>query len=340
VLLGVAIGVHADDPFGDPSYQKMSRTQKANKLWATIANNTQSLDYYGLFDQSQLFLESMDLSFDTKADDMPKNIFGTFLERKKLIHTVGAVARASITITSNPMKYTGLLSSGCDASLLRFSLAVKPDSKNAPGVAIKCLRDGVPSGNFFFMYALDGQETFNFFEHDLTNHVPAPSESWVTTPIAALALKFATASEWPSMIGLSNVARWDQNGFNSTRPNFPYRLVIHPNSQVRSSFPSTDTGKPVVLELMNRLSSSTRLYDIYAQDSPLQPNGKLFKIGYIELQSRPTTSFFGDRHYFHQHTFFEDDLAQKSQWYDDAQEDVSRQEDPSGARFRYGDLPF
>jgi hypothetical protein len=112
----VALVQSRDDPFGDNTYQKLSRGTKLNRLWAAIVNNTNSLDYYGLFDQSQcsfyhlkifvfpnflkqeisvltldtgqLFLENMELSFNTNADDMPHQYIGNLFERKKLIHTV------------------------------------------------------------------------------------------------------------------------------------------------------------------------------------------------------------------------------------------------------------
>jgi hypothetical protein len=51
------------------------------------------------------------------------------------------------------------------------------------------------SGNIMAMFSLAGQDSFNFFKHDFTNHAPAV---WEKAPFALrkLADKFATASSW------------------------------------------------------------------------------------------------------------------------------------------------
>lgn len=84
------------------------------------------------------------------------------------------------------------------------------------------------SGNTFAMYSLFGQTSYNLFEHDLTNHVPQFNVN--TAPLSARLLldRFRTASAWPTMMGLSDMATYDQFGNKESIVNFPFRLVFHP----------------------------------------------------------------------------------------------------------------
>jgi len=87
------------------------------------------------------------------------------------------------------------------------------------------------------MYALDGQKSFNMFEHDWTNHVPdlAPGGD---IALSLLKKKFETASKWPTMLGLKDTASIDQHGHSVAKPNYPYRLIMHPSKQAHTTFSS------------------------------------------------------------------------------------------------------
>jgi len=74
-----------------------------------------------------------------------------------------------------------------------------------PGISIKFLRDSVPSANIFAMYSLEGQTSFNLFEHDLTNHVPNLGSN-APLILKALKAKFMQASNYPTLIGLADMA--------------------------------------------------------------------------------------------------------------------------------------
>ena len=57
----------------------------------------------------------------------------------------------------------------------RLSLALEPDTEKlntAPGMGLKFLRDGMDSANLVAMYSVDGQESWNFFKNDFSNHIP------------------------------------------------------------------------------------------------------------------------------------------------------------------------
>jgi hypothetical protein len=78
-------------------------------------------------------------------------------ERKKLIHSVGVVARCKYVSTGDH-PYTGVWE-GADNVIVRVSSAKAADASKpfvAPGVGVKFLRDNVHSGDYVAMYALDG----------------------------------------------------------------------------------------------------------------------------------------------------------------------------------------
>ena len=57
----------------------------------------------------------------------------------------------------------------------RLSLALEPDTRRmttAPGMGLKFSRDGVHSANLVAMFSVGGQESWNFFKNDFSNHIP------------------------------------------------------------------------------------------------------------------------------------------------------------------------
>lgn len=54
-----------------------------------------------------------------------------------------------------------------------MSLAGKPsDTHITPGIGLKFLRDGIDSANLVAMYSVAGQDSWNFFANDFSNHIP------------------------------------------------------------------------------------------------------------------------------------------------------------------------
>ena len=52
---------------------------------------------------------------------------------------------------------------------------MEPDTgtvRTAPGMGLKFLRDGMDSANLLAMFAVEGQESWNFFKNDFSNHIP------------------------------------------------------------------------------------------------------------------------------------------------------------------------
>ena len=94
---------------------------------------------------------------------------------------------------------------GLDHGIIRMSLATEPDpdvKKTVPGMGLKFLRDGIDSGNLVAMFSLQGQESWNFFKNDFSNHIPLSA----TPQQVPLVLQFATATKYIQQVGLSNLA--------------------------------------------------------------------------------------------------------------------------------------
>ena len=109
--------------------------------------------------------------------------------------------------------FTGLFN-GADHGVIRLSAAKQPDysKKTAagaldnftPGFGLKFLRDNRPSANLVAMFGVDGQDSWNFFKEDFSNHIDGPTA--IATKL--LAKKFATGTPLIQYVGLSDFAKF------------------------------------------------------------------------------------------------------------------------------------
>jgi len=308
-------------------------------VWEALTDNNVSSPWPSAFSAAQLFVEDMDTTFDFAQDDMPRQYFN-FSIRSKLIHSVGTVAKCTWkSVGDHP--YTGLFK-GADYGYIRHSAANKPDDTTlTPGIAVKFFRDGMDSANFVAMYALTGQTSFNFFAHDHTNHVPdIPANS--PLPQRLLKQAFLKASDWPTFVGLSDFAQFDQEGNEEQEPRYPFRLIMHPVTKLHTMFP--DTPGPGSDDWLKRLVSvpgNFDAYEIYAQDEAEPWDGymNVTRIGTLHLASAPVTSYFGDVGLFIQHQRWEDDLNYRPDWAGPAKEIIAAQ-GAQDSSWTFPDLPW
>jgi len=282
--------------FVGPAWQHQSAAAKQTVLDSTVRNDTNSGTWPSALELAELFIEDMNLSFDTQGDDMPAQFFS---RRPKLIHSVGVVVDAQWKVVPNTLGYTGLFASGSSKMYLRFSLAREPTTDAGgytPGISMKFLRSGVPSGNMFAMYSLQGQTSWNFFDHDLTNHVPDLSAN-AGFLLKELRSTFAKASAWPVMIGISNLAQFDESGTNITSPKFPFRLVFHPTTALHTAFPDAPQ-QPFTDVLVRGLANPGPIYNVYAVVNPGDTNNQFVHIATISSTTPATTTKFGDVYMF------------------------------------------
>ncbi|KAL6073150.1 hypothetical protein QOT17_005120 [Balamuthia mandrillaris] len=245
----------------------------------------------------------MNTTFTSASDDMPVEAS----PRLKLIHTVGAVA-PMVWKSTGKHPYTGLFQ-GAEEPFSAYPMV--------PGLA---------------------GEHPNFFEHDLTNHVPMLGKYASASALSLLVKLFKSASQWPTMVGLSDFASYTESGAPVAKPLFPFRLVLHPTKQVHNMFPDDPEAKVSWLDQLESLPQG-QLYDVYAQKSAADHYMSLAKIAEVWLINSPTRSYFGDAKLFYQHQLMEDDLRLVPSWIPGAQAIVDMQA-TSDEDWEFPDLPW
>jgi hypothetical protein len=274
---------------------------------------------------------------------MPDEVLG-FIKRRKLLHAVGLMASAVWTPVQNSLGYTGIFASGSQQLMVRLSSGNQPattgnSSGMIPAVALKFLRNGVPSGNIHLLGA-GPQDSFNFFAHDFSNHVP---DFPFNTPPAALVLRdlFLTASAYPTYVGLSRIAEFDATGKKpSSTPNYPWRIILHPTAQLHNAYPDSNPNQLWYNQLESTIPQGP-IFTVWAIDNPLNDNATqtAVLIAKITLTSVFEESFFGDRTLFYQHTSLEADFKYKPTWAKLALQ-VQLWQRNQTSQYSYNDLPW
>ena len=117
-------------------------------------------------------------------------------------------------------------------------------------------------------------------------------------------MKFKTASKWPTILGLSELARHDDAGVQYF-PAFPFQLWFVPNDDLRRAYP--DEPAPgwsdlTLAEQLSEIQPGTVVYTIYGlQDPTSEPE----VLGYLRTTGKFTTTYWGDKNMFFQHTRIE-----------------------------------
>jgi len=302
--------------FSGPSWQSKSASEKHSTIWARLASDQTSGAFPFPVKLLKLFVENMDISFDTDSDDFPyQGPFGVE-RREKLIHSVGVVGQVVFKGFKNH-SYTGLYK-GANYGIIRWSWAsaANPLSEYPflPGVAFKFFRDGMKSTNLFTMTSLVGSETPNIFRYDVSNHIPDLYENTIDPKLLLLRKTFSKASAWPGFVALSDFARYNEDGTEVAKPVFPYRLIFHPPPEIRTLMDNgaTKTETEFAKFFLSNLNKPVPL--IYSVWAEAEPNAPSQKIGELELKSAPISSQYSDTQLFFQHNRFELDLAYRPDW--------------------------
>jgi len=273
---------------------------KTNYFWEKITRNSTRYPSFPLL--SNVF-SSVITSFDNYRPEMPSG-------REKMIHTVGSVCQFGLEIQSSS-PYTGLLGPGLQTGFIRMGSATDPGSDGlTPGLGLKLPRTGVPDGDFVMLHTLASSSQWNFFLQNMSNHI-APA----TGVIAIVAKKFEEASQCPFQVGLSDLARYSQDGTEHAAPRFPFKLMMIANPAVQTG----NSGESIdaVHAEIDALPVGTMLYRVYAcaeaagdemrpADS-LASCGKPALLGDLVTRSACTTSWYGDASLHIRHQRIEED---------------------------------
>jgi len=289
-----------------PDYESHTWDWKHNYLWSYI---TKDQTHGAYANKLNVVDESVQTTFDTHWDWMPAG-------REKVIHAVGAVCQIDLKITSN--KYTGILEQGTQTGYFRFGSAVDPVSEGInPGAGFKFLRTGVESANWVMLDDpnFTNVNDFNLWNRNLTNHV-----SYFKGIQQAVAVKFGQVSNCVTMVGLSNLAVYSQNGTAVAVPVFPWELTMVPAGNV--VMPS---AKQSIDEFMGNLIKSapkgTEIYKVKAMDGP---HSAWETIGTMTVKEDCVTSKYGDDNLFFRHQRIEEDWSMRTDWFNSAQDMITK----------------
>jgi len=307
-IVGFALlgGLHALEEVSSSDYLALPAREKVDRLWANCLDDSTSAPWFSSLEQGgKLFLEPMCPVFRTPGDRLPSQGDGT--TRAKVIHTVGVVGRVEWRDLGGH-DYSGIFK-GAQHGLARLSLALEPDTSKlntAPGMGLKFLRDGRDSANLVAMYSVDGQESWNFFKNDFSNHIPSLSFALRAT----LGLKFSSATRNIRQVGISDWGKFGQDGVEEKVLSFPYRLRFHPTGNITFS---DNYVRPTNQDLVT-IPSGSVLYQVFALDVPEQLGGKEKRIADLVLTSEVVPSRWGDEHLFIRHQDMAEDLRLRPEW--------------------------
>lgn len=257
----------------------------------------------------KVITESAQTTFYNKGDEMPSG-------RVKAIHGIGVVCSFKIDNTDES-PYTGLFEPGRQEGFIRMGSAV--DYSNGgltPGVGIKFPRTGRLSGNYVALHSLEFGQSWNFFASNLSNHIPPPSSDLKQK---LLVKKFNQASNCAPQVGLSDMARYSQDGkyHNPESLKFPFKLFLVPSEEVQT--PATEKTVDQVNAEMTAFPVGTRLYTVYAcgkaAGSEMKPTeggvetvcGMPLKLGDMVTTDKCTSSAYGDKSFQIRHQPVEED---------------------------------
>ena len=282
------------------------------------------------------------------TDEMPD-------DRNKLVHQQGIVAKAEFIATNNS-PYTGVFE-GSQHVLIRMSetdLFVDGVTEAAnPSIALKFLRDGVPSANQFGMVSFEGTDSWDWFANPFMSHLPKHTGECGPKTIAKY---HAQASRTVYQTGSLGLAEVTEDGTEVEDPDFPYFMMFAPTENL----PVTDGNSRFFEQLDgNAIPAGTTLFDVYAVDENDNPrpwtSNSLTKIGEVRTTSNFRQSLWGDEKLFFNHGNLSLDIAARPEfndepvltfdsrtfgnWPEDAEEveDVTRSEVVAGMR---GGCPF
>lgn len=287
------------------TYEAQTSDAKTAYLWGKINENKQHGDYPNVLN---IVGESIQTTFDDWWDVMPNG-------RKKYIHSAGVVCK--FKWSGNPA-FTGLLGEAAEGFVRMGSAAPltgNPGSPDGvtPGNGFKFLRTGVRSGNFVSLASLTlANAGWNFFSKNQSNHIAAP-----TGATAILAKKFNQASTCAPQVGLSDLAKWSQDGTASAKPVFPFRLQFNPTKDVQQSNDAKTLDQ--MLDGM-KFKVGTSLFDVLAYKTP--SDKAPVSLGTMVVTGECTTSAFGDAKLFIRHQRVEEDWAIHPEWLRDPSYDA------------------
>lgn len=290
-------------------FESKTYKQKISYYWGKITQNrerTQNIpNPFGAFTSSMMTV------FDNYMPEMP-------VGRVKMIHAVASICKIGMEISSSS-PFTGLLGPGMQEGFIRMGNAVPYDKGMTPGLGFKFLRSGVQSGDFVALRSLDMGQSWNFFQNNQSNHIKA-----ATGATGVLAKKFEQASQCAVKVGLSDLARYSQDGTKHANPEFPFKLFFVPSSSPKVQMSTEEHTLEQVHAHMDSIPVGQTLYTVYACTKPLGEEldpvdggcGGQLRLGEIKIKGdKCTRSKYGDEQFHVRHQRIEEDWQIKEEYF-------------------------
>lgn len=279
-------------------WESLTHQAKLDHLWAMLTaedvvdKSGPTKDLLGT--AAQIVTESMRTTFDNYRDVHPHG-------RTKVIHAQGVHCKFELTI-DRQSPYTGLFASGKQVGLIRMGSAQSLSYGMFPGIALKFLRSSIRSANFVALRSTGPGGSFNFFDGNLSNHVPPPRA------LTAL-MKFDQASSCAPMVGLSDVCAYEQDGSMVGTPRFPFEIGFEPTEGV--ALPDQEISDEDLLRKLSSIPVGTEVFKVYAVANPTSAKVSL---GRLKTTSKCVQSEFGDLRLSFRHQRMEEDFLLHPEW--------------------------
>lgn len=303
-----------------PTYQEGTAQQKHAYLMEKILEDTTSRTWTMCCGRDSVawtfvmnFVNLRQTFLHDEDDEQPPG-------RYRTIHQVAAVASVRVKWNqSTTHGYTGIFTQDVDYGIIRLGSAGKPTeglgvepsaSGFAAGMALKLLRDGVPSANVVTVRS-SGAQSWNFFHGPLTNHISHKSSATPVASTSSILLFSKTLSRWTTMVGLQDFGRFGIDGskVSDEEISFPYQVIFWPTEEMQALFP--DEFESTLTEQLKVIPLGTMLYHIYTKSDYY---AAAEHIGDIILTSTLQGSKFGDERLFFRHQFMDDDFDMHPEW--------------------------
>ena len=115
----------------------------------------------------------------------------------------------------------------------------------------------------------------------------------------------------PTMVGVSDIAKYSVGGKEESDFNFPCALFFKPNSVLTAKFKGISPLTPLN-DYMSKVTPGTMLYEVWAKESPRTAEKVL--IGKVTTKSELISSEYGDKELFFQHQDINEDFVLRPEW--------------------------
>lgn len=123
------------------------------------------------------------------------------------------------------------------------------------------------------MYSVNGNPKgdWNFFSKNFFNHIGSAT----SFTLKKVAEKFSEVTDWIQSVGLSDFARYGQDGVEEKQLNFPFSLRFVQHYTVKHMFSPDYPGDPMAyVSQLETIPNGSTLYDVFAMDKPVSLGGR------------------------------------------------------------------